>query len=298
MATARCTWTAVSGVDGYNVYLKSNGTFVKQNSELITETVYDIENLEDGNYEAYATSVLNSVESDASNVKGFEVASLPTASTDFSAYADTAAMKTEWEGYAVDGSTPNEYNLWDNTDLGAAQLPDSIYGGKALAQWSDNNSGNQLFVHFNRSPENLESFQVLMLVSRKGSNLIHPIHKFVDLNNYNGRTMVSTSTRAYRYTNGSFFWSDSSTSITFDESKWYWVRISYKKADGIEYIKIWEYGDTEPGSYTAGALLYHDGPSPFLLRFGGNANYLLSAIDYIAIRDLDEDGTDIPVPSP
>ena len=73
MATARCTWTAVSGVDGYNVYLKSNGTFVKQNSELITDTVYDIENLEDGNYEAYATSVLNSVESEASNVKEFEV---------------------------------------------------------------------------------------------------------------------------------------------------------------------------------------------------------------------------------
>ena len=77
MATARCTWTAVSGVDGYNVYLKSNGTFVKQNSELITGTVYDIENLEDGNYEAYATSVLNSVESDASNVKGFVVSTEP-----------------------------------------------------------------------------------------------------------------------------------------------------------------------------------------------------------------------------
>ena len=27
MATARCTWTAVSGVDGYNVYLKSNGYY-------------------------------------------------------------------------------------------------------------------------------------------------------------------------------------------------------------------------------------------------------------------------------
>ena len=67
------TWSAISGVDGYNVYLKSNGEFVKQNSELVTGTVYDIENLEDGNYEAYATSVLNDVESDASNVKGFEI---------------------------------------------------------------------------------------------------------------------------------------------------------------------------------------------------------------------------------
>ena len=78
MATARCTWTAVSGVDGYNVYLKSNGTFVKQNSELVTETVYDIENLEDGDYEACATSVLNDVESEASNVKGFNLVSVAT----------------------------------------------------------------------------------------------------------------------------------------------------------------------------------------------------------------------------
>ena len=74
MATARCTWTAVSGVDGYNVYLKSNGTFVKQNSELITETVYDIENLEAGNYEAYATALIGALESDPSNVDGFVVA--------------------------------------------------------------------------------------------------------------------------------------------------------------------------------------------------------------------------------
>jgi len=94
MATARCTWTEVSGVDGYNVYLKSNGTFVKQNSELITETVYDIENLEDGNYEAYATSVLNSVESDASNVKGFDIESSPYIENRFVLIVDTGSSDT------------------------------------------------------------------------------------------------------------------------------------------------------------------------------------------------------------
>ena len=73
MATARCTWDAVSGVDGYNVYLKSNGEFVKQNSELIEGTVYDIENLEDGNYEAYAASVRNGFESEPSNVIPFTI---------------------------------------------------------------------------------------------------------------------------------------------------------------------------------------------------------------------------------
>jgi len=92
MATARCTWTAVSGVDGYNVYLKSNGEFVKQNSELITDTVYDIENLEDGNYEAYATSVLNSVESDASNVKGFEVGGITETAIEFNGTSSFARI--------------------------------------------------------------------------------------------------------------------------------------------------------------------------------------------------------------
>ena len=110
MATARCTWTAVSGVDGYNVYLKSNGTFVKQNSELVTDTVYDIENLEDGNYEAYATSVLNSVESDASNVKGFEVSTVPAEPVDVSSGLPSGSYTAS--GVYL-GNTPERG--WDNS---------------------------------------------------------------------------------------------------------------------------------------------------------------------------------------
>jgi len=70
---AGCSWTAVSGVDGYNVYLKSNGEFVKDNSELITGTTYDIESLADGDYEAYVVSVFNDVESAPSNTEAFNV---------------------------------------------------------------------------------------------------------------------------------------------------------------------------------------------------------------------------------
>ena len=70
---AGCSWTAVGGVDGYNVYLKSNGEFVKDNSELITGTTYDIESLADGDYEAYVVSVLNDVESAPSNTEAFNV---------------------------------------------------------------------------------------------------------------------------------------------------------------------------------------------------------------------------------
>ena len=75
---AGCSWTAVSGVDGYNVYLKSNGEFVKDNAELITGTTYDIESLADGDYEAYVVSVLNDVESAPSNTEAFNV-SVPVA---------------------------------------------------------------------------------------------------------------------------------------------------------------------------------------------------------------------------
>lgn len=35
---ARCTWDAVSEVDGYNVYLDSGSGYVKQNTSLITGT--------------------------------------------------------------------------------------------------------------------------------------------------------------------------------------------------------------------------------------------------------------------
>ena len=71
--TAQCSWSAVPEVDGYNVYLKSNGEFVKNNSELITGTTYDIESLADGDYEAYVVSVFNDVESAPSNTEAFNV---------------------------------------------------------------------------------------------------------------------------------------------------------------------------------------------------------------------------------
>ena len=111
MATARCTWTAVSGVDGYNVYLKSNGEFVKQNSELITETTYDIEGLEGGNYEAYATSVKDSLESGPSNVKLFEIDDPPYIE---GAFAIT--VKTDNTGTSND----DQFTLTSGGSLGGA----------------------------------------------------------------------------------------------------------------------------------------------------------------------------------
>ena len=144
MATARCTWTAVSGVDGYNVYLKSNGTFVKQNSVLITDTVYDIENLEDGNYEAYATSVLNSVESDASNVKGFEIGSVDP-------YAPIHGNEFTWNGFTykvvVQDYGGGNTLAWLDRNLGASQVAASStdsdsYGD--LYQWGRLTDGHQI----------------------------------------------------------------------------------------------------------------------------------------------------------
>ena len=110
-SVATCTWTAVSGVDGYNVYLKSNGAFVKQNSELITETTYDIEGLEGGNYEAYATSVKDSLESGPSNVKLFEIDDSPYIE---GAFAIT--VKTDNTGTSND----DQFTLTSGGSLGGA----------------------------------------------------------------------------------------------------------------------------------------------------------------------------------
>lgn len=62
MKIAKCTWDAVVDADGYNVYLDG----VKVNQELITDTHFYIQDLEPNEYEAYATSVQQGIESDPS----------------------------------------------------------------------------------------------------------------------------------------------------------------------------------------------------------------------------------------
>lgn len=69
------TWDEVLDIDGYNVYLSDDGgaTYTKQNSSLISTLGYTIENLADGDYEAYSTSVRGGVESEPSNIETFTV---------------------------------------------------------------------------------------------------------------------------------------------------------------------------------------------------------------------------------
>ncbi|MEX2352211.1 MAG: hypothetical protein WD529_07240 [Balneolaceae bacterium] len=69
MKIAKCTWDPVADADGYNVYLDG----VKHNEELITDTQYFIPDLnpQEEEYEAYATSVLQGIESGPSDVAMF-----------------------------------------------------------------------------------------------------------------------------------------------------------------------------------------------------------------------------------
>ena len=143
MATARCTWDAVSEVDGYNVYLKSNGTFVKQNSELITDTVYDIEVLDEGIYEAYATSVLSGLESDASNVKGFETFRVD--------YSPIHGNEFTWGGFTYK-VVVRDYGggntlAWLDRNLGASRVATSSTDSNSYGhsyQWGRLTDGHQI----------------------------------------------------------------------------------------------------------------------------------------------------------
>lgn len=76
--TAECSWDAVTGADGYNVYLDSGSGFVKANVSLIATTTFDIEDLEDGTYQAYVTAEdAGFSESLPSNIENFAIGDGP-----------------------------------------------------------------------------------------------------------------------------------------------------------------------------------------------------------------------------
>ena len=268
MATARCTWTAVSGVDGYNVYLKSNGTFVKQNSELITETVYDIENLEDGNYEAYATSVLNSVESDASNVKGFEVGPVSgDLFTDFSEYTEDE-FPSDWvninnasnwvvtSGILTSGLTSD--NDRANWDVGEGALSDIEVLAKMRT--SNNASTNRLRV-FARSNMG-EGFTT------------------AGVDTYYAGLRAGTRVEIAKLVNGSFSQVASNLSFSYLANTWYWMRF---RLEGTSLkVKVWADGETEPEAWTVETT--DSSHSSGYVGFGGAAHK--HEFDSLNIEDI------------
>lgn len=76
---AICTWDAVTGAFGYNVYLRvDGGNYEKQNDALITDTSYLLQGLTAGNYDAYVVSSAYNIESDPSIVVSFVVEEAPS----------------------------------------------------------------------------------------------------------------------------------------------------------------------------------------------------------------------------
>ena len=238
MATARCTWTAVSGVDGYNVYLKSNGTFVKQNSELITDTVYDIENLEEGNYEAYATSVLNSVESDASNVKGFEVG-VAFEVTDFSEYADTAAFLQEWQHVSSERTDAyiSDSDITPEFGTKTLSMPAGSGGGsdQEILIWSEKGQyadGEILALIRTGAADSANTINIAFRASDTAKTFYR-----VGLLHSNNSIVLS------RVQNGSNT-AIATLSLSSTNNTWYWVRVSF--AGTSIKAKAWALGASEP----------------------------------------------------
>ena len=285
MATVRCTWTAVLGVDGYNVYLKSNGSFIKQNSVLITDTVYDIENLEDGNYEAYATSVLNSVESDASNVKGFEIgASSAIVEDDFSQYADTAAMKVNWD------------SVWNAVDYelhgGATEI-----GNKALDQTAMGTNARR-FIRYNSQGETTGDVEVLALISASTALsfqyyiVLHGSGSAGDENGYFAvrATSGSQGFRVQKCVNGSFTnLATVAKTWTASVDTYNWIR--FRREGTSLKAKVWDFGSSEPSSWNIDVTdtSLSSGHVGLTTVVGSG----IKRLDYFAVSN----GETIPVPS-
>lgn len=99
MKDANITWDAVADVNGYNVYLSTDGgAFEKQNTELITALEYTIEALDVGEYEVRVVAVRNDIESEGCSAVEFKVyeSSLKSISydstTDHVEVADSASL--------------------------------------------------------------------------------------------------------------------------------------------------------------------------------------------------------------
>ena len=242
MATARCTWDAVSGVDGYNVYLKSNGEFVKQNSELITETVYDIENLEEGNYEAYATSVLNSVESEASNVKEFTTVPVVPADIDTFSYDNIGAML---DGVNWASSWLNNTNGYDIVAL-SDSTPDGEFGTKLFKQTSGSFANTA--VHW-VLPGSFTDAEALYSYNT-GSGGFFALMLRLNISNGVRYEVVPSTTSGNISIRKTF---DGSTTtlddyeITLNANTWYYIRFS---VIGTSLkAKIWAKGTSEPAGW-------------------------------------------------
>lgn len=241
MTDVRCTWTAVSGVDGYNVYLKSNGEFVKHNSVLITDTTYDIAGLADGSYQAYAKSVLNDVESDASNTKSFEVG-VAFESTDFTEYADTTALRTEWiekwqasPVHTLESATSNFGNKLFQMQTGDTNFRQVVWDGKGAV------SNDQELLAL--CSQNINTFGTYLWLRGGGTSA----------SNKNGyyAQRAETNLRLRKYVNNNFAEIASATpsfgSWEAGNQHKYWFRFN---VNGTALkVKTWKYGEAEPTSW-------------------------------------------------
>lgn len=157
---ARCTWDAVTDADGYNVYLDSGAGFVKHNTSLITGTQYDIEGLEDGDYEAYVSAVEGTFESGPSNTDTFSIS--PTAGSIVMNGSDQYVSLTTLGTYGA-----NQYNsridFWIKTNVGNTLMsPYEVYN-------DGTNTTNVCIVNLNSSSATAQGRITLRMRDNSGT---------------------------------------------------------------------------------------------------------------------------------
>ena len=271
MATARCTWTAVSGVDGYNVYLKSNGTFVKQNSELITDTVYDIENLEDGNYEAYATALIGAVESDPSNIDAFIIDS-GFLSTNFSEYTNND-FPSDW----IDDNNADDWEVQDEifTSINNAN--------NGFASWNKISSENHIVEGKLRVSSTASGTRVrLFLRVDDGTGFTGTSRNLVYIELRDGN-----NSRYAIILNGSFN-SRGSQSFSYSANTWYRFKSEIITDGGGFDVKwkIWEDGTSEPESWWTGSRTSSGGLN-YVGRVGFGGHDAVVECDFLEVELLE-----------
>lgn len=142
--------------------------FEKQNSELITDLEYTIEDLEDGDYELYVTAVKNDLESEPSNIVEFSV--VPALIYDTYRFiligSQGSASYTVNELYLLDedgSNLPPTESGEASTYNGNGNLPYVFDGGNNINEyWSSSEDYRYAWIQYKfDSPQNISSFKVI-----------------------------------------------------------------------------------------------------------------------------------------
>lgn len=242
------SWDAVSGVDGYDVYVRvDSGAYAKANVSLITDLEFVKEYTDAGLYDAYVVAVLGEEVSAPSNIDSFEVEEAPTDFyTDFSEYT-TGVIPSDWT------------RIWATEDTWTVVEVAGATGGKVLRYVGSTGNTSRKGLYWNAVGD-AEDFEIYARFRLNGTVFTTT----GALSNFGGRMSGALASenivsggirrdqaRTVQQILAGTLTTPANTSGTITSAAWYRIRVRVVGTD--VQVRVWLDTDSEPGTWTVTA---------------------------------------------